>query len=231
MSFGKRQEIGNRGWTEPTKNIEAVATDSDDGSSLVTLATTLAAFAGIGALLFAIFGGSGDATRQHAVISEEAAAKLGVLAADLCESGSDKNLVDQTQASIMRVDGDVRNASYLTCLMTRKQERFCNAKQRQVMIRELQPYFQYFHQHQLRKVLLKATPQGRAVADWQKRFEKYGGGGIASFEEIPEPDSSVIVQMQELARRGYLSRNDFGWSAPDYLTKHIKDIAVEDDRC
>lgn len=248
MSFGRRErEV--RGWNEPsTSNADIAAVinceprngnnnngNSGGGSAVALVAlVVVAGLAGMayggGSLSFDGFFG-GPAPKQTAKAPEHHAK-----VAEICSTGDAEAdyLVSEFESNMLRVRGRVRKPSYLTCMMSKRVERFCDASERKVMALELTTYFNYINNVNANYERVMNDPRSNQMAHVYAKIRQEidGKEGISSsLSKIRDVDQSVVDMMQQLVRDGYLSEGDFGWALPSYLAPHFEGVTKEKESC
>lgn len=242
MSFGKRQrERKGQGAPEASGNTDVIhrepsGASDDDDISVMPILIGLGGIAGIVALAFggrAVLGELLVGHLKHGPTRPAVTEHYAKLA-DICSPGSEENnnLVSRLQSDLEGVQNRVRKPHFLNCMMLRHQERFCNSSERTAIARDLSAYFHYY-ESQNEKVRFaeefrRNNPNNLFLQINEMNKER---GRITGGAALKEVDTSVVSNMQQLVRDGYLSANDFGWSLPTYMEPYFVDVKREKESC
>lgn len=252
MSFGRRErEV--RDWKEPsTTNADIAAVinreprtganlNGNSGGGLTAILISAVLVAGLVGMVYggrhviseALFGGL---TPKPKMATPAHHAKV----AEICGTGSEEadNLVDRMSSDFLGIDGDVRKPSYLTCMMSKRVERFCDATERKEITKDLTNYFKYVQYYNANRERALRDPRSRQMLAIYSKIrenidasEGRGEGVTRSHSNAKELDQSVVDMMQQLVRDGYLSDGDFGWSLPSHMAPHFEGVTKEKESC
>lgn len=128
----------------------------------------------------------------------------------------------------------MRKPSYLTCMMSKRVERFCDATERQAITKDLTNYFKYVQYYNANRERALRDPRARQMAALYTTIRERidaEEGVTRSRSTSKDLDQSVIATMQQLVRDGYLSEGDFGWSLPSHMAPHFEGVTKEKESC
>lgn len=124
----------------------------------------------------------------------------------------------------------LQHVHYLNCITSERAERFCNAKDRDHLRHAVGSYF---------------TLMDRVRATWERgpktiRMTISYGTNPPSMPKRPsypsdQTDSSVVVSLQRLIERGYITQSDLGglggWNMPGDLGEALRGVTAHEKSC
>jgi hypothetical protein len=129
----------------------------------------------------------------------------------------------------LRYTRAVHGPAYFNCALAMERERFCASDEKEILVKELQTYFGSIAAKQRVIDRYSKDPNAKMVMKMADSVEGKDDGISAG--RRPMPDEGIIELMQGLVRDGYLRSGDFGWSVPEEISVHIKDIQREKQSC
>lgn len=137
----------------------------------------------------------------------------------------------EIEAAMMGLTRPARSADFLNCAMSKYRERLCEEDSRQQLARDLSTYFAYHERKKEQFDRLMADPRSQQMARmFQMMNNAKDGAGIAA-GNLEGVAQSVILNMQQLIRDGYLSAADFGWLPPSHVKPHLEGVQQEKEPC
>lgn len=240
MSFGKRVREPT-GWLDQKEPINDSHSDVSQprsggggGGNLNSIAKGIGGILMVVGLVFGVKALLAEALIGHLKDKPKQVASADFAkVADLCTPMKESvNYMPTTHdLEFADVAGRVRSPRFLNCVMTHHQDRLCQAGERATLATDIKNYVRYVEAKQIQNKFAHDFRQKNPNNIIVQLSEPQKPGGITTGADTIEVDRRVVVNAQELIRKGYLSAADFGWSMPKSVERILEGIKAEERNC